>query len=175
VFFHTFASVLFKTNNMKPIILAILFLVVLAGCKKDEEVAVDCNALPSVTVPAGEITALQAYLTANGITATQHSSGLFYTIVTPGTGTVTPNQCSGVSVTYTGRLTTGATFDQATTAVSFTLSGLITAWRIGIPLIKAGGAIKLYVPPSLGYGSQAVGSIPANSILVFDIGLVNVQ
>ncbi|MEY3433469.1 MAG: hypothetical protein RL131_1405, partial [Bacteroidota bacterium] len=43
---------------------------------------------------------------------------------------------------------------------------------LGLPLINAGGKIKLYLPPSLGYGSRAVGSIPANSVLIFEITLV---
>ncbi|MBU3676673.1 MAG: hypothetical protein FGM54_05770, partial [Chitinophagaceae bacterium] len=30
----------------------------------------------------------------------------------------------------------------------------------------------LYLPPSLGYGSSASGSIPANSILIFEIELI---
>jgi FKBP-type peptidyl-prolyl cis-trans isomerase len=33
----------------------------------------------------------------------------------------------------------------------------------------------LYIPPSLGYGNQASASIPANSILVFEIELLNVS
>jgi FKBP-type peptidyl-prolyl cis-trans isomerase FkpA len=159
---------------MKHIVAAILLVALFGACRKNSEVTIDCNLAPNVVAPAGEIAAVQAYLNSNSITATQHSSGLFYQIVTPGTG-ANPNQCSGVSVTYVGRLTTGATFDQATTPVSFPLSGLINAWRIGLPLIKAGGSMKLFVPPTLGYGSQSAGSIPANSILVFDIALTSVQ
>jgi FKBP-type peptidyl-prolyl cis-trans isomerase FkpA len=45
-------------------------------------------------------------------------------------------------------------------------------WKLGLPLIKAGGKIKLYLPPSLGYGNSVSGNIPANSILVFEITLV---
>ena len=42
-------------------------------------------------------------------------------------------------------------------------------------LIAPGGSITLYLPPSLAYGSTAVGSIPANSILVFTIDLLAVN
>ena len=44
----------------------------------------------------------------------------------------------------------------------------------GIPMIKPGGKIKLYCPPSLAYGNQANGTIPANSILIFEVELVGV-
>ncbi|HAD33478.1 MAG TPA: FKBP-type peptidylprolyl isomerase, partial [Chitinophagaceae bacterium] len=56
--------------------------------------------------------------------------------------------------------------------VSFGLDGLIVGWQEGIPLIGAGGKIKLYLPPSLAYGSNANGNIPANSSLIFDIDLL---
>ena len=53
----------------------------------------------------------------------------------------------------------------------FMLNGVIPGWTDGIPLIKQGGRIHLYIPPSLGYGNRAVESIPANSILLFDVTL----
>jgi len=43
-----------------------------------------------------------------------------------------------------------------------------------VPYIKKGGKIKLLIPSALGYGSNAAGSIPANSVLIFDIELLDV-
>lgn len=125
--------------------------------------------------PAGEIAAVQGYCSSNHPSAIQHSSGLFYEITSPGTGTVTPGVCSTVTVKYSGYLTNGTKFDENLTGVSFSLGALILGWQKGIPLIKKGGSINLYIPPSLGYGSNANGTIPANSILVFNIQLVDVQ
>ena len=122
--------------------------------------------------PASEITQLEAYLASASITATKHCSGMYYTIDAAGSGS-TATICSTVSVKYKGQLTNGTVFDQSATPVSFQLGGLIEAWKKGIPLIKPGGKIKLYCPPSLAYGSQPVRDnagntvIPANSILVF--------
>jgi FKBP-type peptidyl-prolyl cis-trans isomerase FkpA len=127
-----------------------------------------------MVAPASEIQAVQNYLSSNGLTAVQHCSGLFYTIDNPGTGK-NPDACSAVAVTYTGKLTNGTVFDQHGSAVNFSLDGLITAWRVGIPILKEGGRIHLYVPPTLGYGSQQNGTIPPNSILIFDITLVAVH
>jgi FKBP-type peptidyl-prolyl cis-trans isomerase FkpA len=122
---------------------------------------------------------LKQYLDSTGIVATMDSNGFYYQIITKGIGTV-PGPCSRITVSYVGSLTNGSIFDQQTDAL-FTLGGLIPGWKQGLPLISKGGEIKLYVPPSLGYGGTAQLSesgsivIPANSILIFDINLIDVQ
>jgi FKBP-type peptidyl-prolyl cis-trans isomerase FkpA len=157
-------------------VLSILFV----SCKKTNE-----NTCPytdtAAVAPASEITAVQNYVTANDPAAVQHSSGLFYKITATGTGSVSPGVCSSITVTYRGTLTNGAQFDQNTTGYTERLGGLILGWQKGLPLIKSGGSISLYIPPSLGYGNRDVKDnngaiiIPANSILVFTIQLVAVQ
>jgi FKBP-type peptidyl-prolyl cis-trans isomerase len=42
-------------------------------------------------------------------------------------------------------------------------------------LIKPGGRIILYLPPSLGYGPYGAGSIPGNAGLIFEVTLVSVN
>jgi FKBP-type peptidyl-prolyl cis-trans isomerase len=77
-------------------------------------------------------------------------------------------------VHYLGTLINGKKFDSSYDrgeASEFPLSDVIKGWQIGIPLFGRGGKGKLIVPPFLGYGSRAVGNIPANSILIFDIDL----
>jgi FKBP-type peptidyl-prolyl cis-trans isomerase FkpA len=132
-----------------------------------------CNLTGNPTVAsATEIATIQAYLTANGISATQHPSGFFYTINAAGSVGNNPNLCNTVTVRYRGNtFASSAAFDQNNTGAPFSLSRLIVGWQKGIPLIKTGGSIVLFIPPSMGYGSQAVGSIPANSYLKFDIFL----
>jgi FKBP-type peptidyl-prolyl cis-trans isomerase FkpA len=129
--------------------------------------------------PSSEEQAVLNYLTTNGITATKHGSNMYYEIISSGTG-ATPELCSGVIVQYSGKLASGTVFDSQSNAI-FTLGSLIEGWKVGLPLIKKGGRIKLYIPPSLGYGAVDVkdGSgtviIPGNSILIFDITLNDVQ
>lgn len=103
-----------------------------------------------------------------------HCSGVFYSIQAEGTA-ANPTACSNISVTYKGMLTNGSVFDQTATPVGFNLGMLVPAWRNVLPLIKGGGRIIMYVPPTLGYGSQANGPIPANSILIFEVDLVTVN
>ena len=57
------------------------------------------------------------------------------------------------------------------------MGSLIEGWKMGLPLIQKGGKIRLYIPPSLGYGPNDLKDrnnnvvIPGNSILIFDITL----
>ena len=126
--------------------------------------------------PAYEDGLIRDFLTTNKITAQKDASGLYYQIITPGTG-ITPLATSTVKVAYIGRLLTGSIFDQATTAtpLSIPLSSVIQGWKTGVPLIKAGGKIRLFIPSRFGYGtSGSGGSIPPNAILDFDIELIEV-
>ena len=147
----------------------------LGSCKKSETPACNLSSPPSVVAPASEITAVDNYINANSLTATQHSSGLFYNITAGTASGNKPGQCSAVTINYRGMLTNGTVFDQTTTPATFYLYDLIAGWRIGLPLITAGQSIRLYIPPSLGYGSQQAGSVPPNSILIFDISLQSIQ
>jgi FKBP-type peptidyl-prolyl cis-trans isomerase FkpA len=157
---------------MRKIVCSLLFLGLLSvGCRKT--CAYDDQ---NIVAPASEQQALEAYLTSNSINATKHSSGMYYQVITPGTGG-SPGLCSQVLVAYTGWLTNGSQFDTHTGA-AFTLGGLIVGWQKGIPLVQRGGKVKLFIPPSLGYGNVDVKNgntvvIPANSILVFDITLTD--
>jgi len=123
---------------------------------------------------------LKTYLDTTGITATKDWRGFYYSVVNAGSGD-TAKPCSQISVSYKGWLTNGKIFDQQANAVFTSLGSLIDGWREGIPLIKKGGRILLYIPPSLGYGSKNLTDnagntvVPPNSIIIFDINLVNVQ
>jgi len=126
---------------------------------------------PTTTAPASEVTTLETYLTNNNIVATKDSRGFYYTISATG-GSSKPDNCATVSVKYKGMLTNGSVFDESTSVVSFPLANLIIGWQQGIPLIGITGKIRLYIPPSLGYGSSGSSGIPGNSILIFDVELI---
>ena len=159
---------------IRRLIILSSFCAVMLSCNKPA--ADSCNYTASgVVVPASEMSSLQAYVAANRPTAVLHPGGFYYEIIAAGTGTVTPQICSNVRVKYTGYLTTGFKFDEELTGITFKLGQLIVGWQRGLPLIKTGGIIYLYLPPSLGYGSSTVGSIPGNSILIFSIELLDVQ
>jgi FKBP-type peptidyl-prolyl cis-trans isomerase FkpA len=140
----------------------------------------------NIQAPEAEVTRVEAYLDSVGITnATKDPAGFYYIIQNTGTG-LSPDVCSAVSVNYTGMLANGSIFGAtAGTPEMYTLGYLIAGWQKGLPHIKAGGKMKLFLPPSLGYGATAKTStddqgntvvvIPSNSILIFDLELVGVQ
>ena len=165
----------------KKFIVAFALLLSLSSCIKDRSSNLCNYDACAIKAPADEIAAVQKYLTDNGLTATQHCSGLFFTVNSPGAG-ASPNVCNNIGVRYKGMLTNGNVFDEQTNTFNFQLGGLIEGWKKGLMQLKQGGSIRLYVPPSLGYGNQDVKDrqtgnvvIPANSILIFDIELVTVS
>ena len=120
---------------------------------------------------------IQNYLKSKDLTATKDISGLYYMTTLAGTG-VSPTTASTVEVKYKGSLVNGTVFDQtaADKTAIFPLSGLIKGWQIGIPLMKKGGKATLLIPSGLGYGGSAIGTvIPANSVLIFDLELIDVK
>jgi len=84
-----------------------------------------------------------------------------------------------VAVHYTGTLDDGTVFDSSYdrgAPFTFTIGAgqVIQGWELGITGMKEGGKRTLTIPPSLGYGEQAIGPIPANSTLHFDVELITI-
>lgn len=81
-------------------------------------------------------------------------------------------------VHYTGRLESGVVFDSSAgrAPFSFTLGAgeVIAGWDQGLVGMQVGGERRLTIPPELGYGSRAVGPIPPNSTLVFEVELIDI-
>jgi FKBP-type peptidyl-prolyl cis-trans isomerase FkpA len=127
---------------------------------------------------AADTTAIRAYIVKNNIPAIKHESGIFYQIIAPGNGNVEYKPSTIVNAHYSGRvLGSTTTFDttEGKAPVDFALGGVITGWQIGVPLIQEGGTIRLIIPSYYGYGNRGTGPIPANSILDFNITLVDVN
>ena len=87
---------------------------------------------------------------------------------------------NNVTVHYRGWLTNGQIFDESYgrgEPFSFTpgRGQVITGWEEGVIGMQAGGKRRLIVPPVAGYGNQSVGTIPAGSVLVFDIELLKLS
>ena len=82
-----------------------------------------------------------------------------------------------MQVRYKGYLLDGAVFDETTgnNTVVFFLSQVIRGWQVAVPLLQKGGKGMFIIPSGLGYGRAPQPRIPGNSILIFEIELVNFQ
>jgi FKBP-type peptidyl-prolyl cis-trans isomerase len=106
------------------------------------------------------------------------SSDLVIEDVVIGSGAVAANGDS-VTVHYVGTLLNGSQFDSSYSRnqpFTFRIGAnqVIQGWERGVPGMRVGGKRRLTIPPSLGYGSQANGPIPANSTLRFEIDLLSI-
>lgn len=102
--------------------------------------------------------------------------GIQYEILEEGTGEY-PKIDETVKVNYIGRLQDGSEFDNSYKRgqpLELALNNVIKGWQIGLPLMREGSKYRLFIPPSLGYGARNNGTIPPNSILIFDIELMQI-
>lgn len=96
-----------------------------------------------------------------------------------GTGT-TAQAGTTVGVRYQGHLTNGTPFDgnpAPAPLLTFQVGAgrMIPGFEEGVTGMKVGGRRQVIIPPELAYGSQPNGPIPANSILVFTLELVEAR
>ncbi|MCP4271416.1 MAG: hypothetical protein GY781_05535 [Gammaproteobacteria bacterium] len=119
------------------------------------------------------------YLDANaakeGVKTTE--SGIQYRIITEGEGK-NPAATDTVKVNYKGSLISGEEFDSSYKRgepAEFPLNGVIPGWTEGLQLTQVGGKIELVLPPELAYGTRATPTIPANSVLVFEVELLEIK
>lgn len=131
---------------------------------------------------------LQAYFTKKKITPIKTASGLYYIIKEEGTSEI-PVAGDNVTMNYTGTLLDGTKFDSNEDTAfhhvqpyQFPLGRgqVIRGWDEGVALLKVGTKATFYIPSGLAYGAQArpgnaanPKGIPANSILLFDVQLLN--
>ncbi|MDB5186566.1 MAG: putative peptidyl-prolyl cis-trans isomerase [Candidatus Saccharibacteria bacterium] len=99
--------------------------------------------------------------------------------ITEGTGETVPANAT-ITAHYTGALCKDGTIFQSShdfgKPITFGLDQVITGWSKGVPGMKVGGIRRLIIPSAMAYGSvRAAANIPANSDLVFDIELVELN
>ncbi|MFN7455391.1 MAG: FKBP-type peptidyl-prolyl cis-trans isomerase [Pseudobdellovibrionaceae bacterium] len=104
------------------------------------------------------------------------ASGLQYQVVSEGKGK-SPTVEDTVKAHYTGTLINGEKFDSSYDRgqpAEFPVGGVIKGWTEALQMMKPGGKMKLWIPADLAYGPSARPGIPANSVLLFDVELVEV-
>ncbi len=98
------------------------------------------------------------------------ASGLQYKVLTAGEGGK-PTDADVALVSYKGTLRDGTLFDQ-NERTPMPVAQVVPGFSEGLKLMQKGGKYRLWIKPELGYGARAAGPIPSNSLLVFDVELV---
>lgn len=122
----------------------------------------------------------QAFLNSNaeeeGVKTTK--SGLQYKVLEAGTGEQHPKATDRVKVHYHGTLLNGTVFDSSVDRgqpIDFGLNQVIPGWTEGVQLMVEGEKTRFFIPSGLAYGKRSVGSIPAGSVLIFDVELIKIN
>ena len=127
---------------------------------------------------AQAVAAGKAYLEDNakkeGVKVTE--SGLQYEVLQAGEG-AKPKATDTVKVHYTGTLVDGTKFDSSVDRgepAQFPLNRVIPGWTEGVQLMNVGSKFKFTIPSELAYGERDMGVIKPNSVLVFEVELLDV-
>jgi len=111
--------------------------------------------------------------------AKKTASGLFYRVLTKGTGKDHPGPTTRVKVHYSGWTKDGKMFDSSVTRgepTQFGLNQVIPGWTEGLQLMKIGEKFQFVIPGKLAYGAQSPDpKIGPNSTLVFEVELLAIE
>lgn len=85
-----------------------------------------------------------------------------------------------IKINYSGILLNGHKFDSSYDRnqpfeTQIGVGRVIKGWDEGVIGMKVGGKRKLVIPPDLAYGNRAIGTIPPNSTLIFDLELLEIK
>ncbi|MEZ5173541.1 MAG: FKBP-type peptidyl-prolyl cis-trans isomerase [Bacteroidia bacterium] len=132
-----------------------------------------------LTLKEKELEQLKAYFVSKGLQVSPDENGLFIARQSEGSGEM-PVNGKKVQVHYTGTLLDGTKFDSSVdrgTPFSFVLGAgqVIKGWDLGIAKLKPGEKAILGLPSDLAYGARAMGPIPANSPLIFEVQLISYE
>jgi FKBP-type peptidyl-prolyl cis-trans isomerase FkpA/FKBP-type peptidyl-prolyl cis-trans isomerase FklB len=110
--------------------------------------------------------------------ATKTTSGMIYSVMTPGTGE-SPKPTDTVTVHYKGTLTDGTVFDSSVERgqpATFSLAQVVPCWTEALQLMKVGGKNKVVCPSEIAYGDQGrPPKIKPGAALVFEVELLEVK
>lgn len=103
--------------------------------------------------------------------------GVLYRVIEEGSGQGEVKPRSVVTCHYRGRLIGGHVFDESfkkDVPAAFRVNELISGFQIALVNMHIGDYWEVYIPAEMGYGNRAVGSIPKNATLIFEIKLISV-
>lgn len=142
------------------------------------------HAVDPADLPDYESSSIEKYLSSlNGTQVADFektSTGIYYNIVEPGSGdAITEN--STLKLGYSLKLLNGKLLEQsATDSTSLELANTIEGWKEILPMLKAGGKVRMVLPSTQAYGiagnvsNTNTNGIPPFSALDFEISVKSV-
>ena len=105
--------------------------------------------------------------------------GLHYAVLNSGDiNSKSPELSDIITAHFHGTLTDGTVFwssIESNEPLTIQLSGLIEGCQKVISRMKVNDKWRVYIDPSMAYGDEGRPGIPSNSILIFDIELLDIQ
>ncbi|NMM47421.1 FKBP-type peptidyl-prolyl cis-trans isomerase [Flammeovirgaceae bacterium KN852] len=127
---------------------------------------------------AKDLEVIKEYIASEGLENVQSTeSGIHYIVNQEGEGD-SPTATDAVKVHYEGRLLDGTKFDSSLDRgepITFPLNRVIPGWTEGVQLMTVGSKYTFIIPSTLAYGERGTPGIPANSVLVFDVELLDIN
>ena len=152
---------------MKRFFTLVISLIVLTGCVQDS---------PNVK----QIANMKFFIenqAQEGINVIE--KGLHYAVLNSGDiNSKSPELSDTITAHFHGTLTDGTVFwssVESNEPLTIQLSGLIEGCQRVISQMKINDKWRVYIDPSMAYGDEGRPGIPSNSILVFDIELLDIQ
>ncbi len=144
----------------------VLFLIVLHGCDNQ----------PSTEEQAQiDQLRIEEYVQANNLVGEYTEDGIFYRISSGAdTAAASPGLGDSLYMEYTGSFLNDEVFDRSEGPDSLALSRTIEGWRLILPLFNEGSEGYFIVPSEAAYGPTGFSIIPPNTVLRFDIRLIEV-
>ena len=148
-------------------LIAVCFSMFISSCS-------DLNSDPGLSFEAQlakDTTAIGTYLRSKSITAQKDASGLRFVIDSLASG-FAPRNSGTVKFKYVGRFLSGAIFDQG--EITGPVNTIVAGFQIALSLLTEGSKGKFYIPSGYAYGESGSTGIPPNSILIFEITLLDI-
>lgn len=175
--FQTLKNQLFKSSTLFQLLFLFVAVTTFTSCAEDEaeQFYFDVEAQKEKDEQT-----IRQYFRDNDVDTTvveRTESGLYYLEVTEGEGEQL-ELGDTVTVHYIGRYTNNLKFDSSYDrgkAYTFLLEDgqVIDGWVEGLQKMRVGGEGYLYIPSYLAYGLYGGGSVPPNSVLIFNIEVLS--
>ena len=143
----------------------------------NEIIVSEISVLPQTTQWQVDDKIILDFLAAKGLTGfTKHPSRVYQNVSVVGTG-LSISASSTITVKYKGRFLNGTVFNESgATDLAMSLRDFVSGWQKVLIGVAKGSKLRIIIPSDLGYGdSRNQPSIPKNSVLDFDIEIVDVK